>query len=273
MSANAARTVQAVEWGQGVSDAWSSVADFIPKLVVFLVVLLIGWIIAKVVAKLIGTLLPRIGFDRLIHRSGLGRFFQSPNFTPVTLIAKLVYYFILLIALQLALTAFGTANPVSQIVNDIVLWLPQAIVAVVIIVIVAAIASAVRDILSGVLGGLSYGPLLAKIVAGFIIALGVIAALSQVGIALSVTMPVLIAVLATAGGVVVVGVGGGLIAPMRQRWEGWLSQMAADTQAAREQRPAPGQHAPSGQQYQGGQYHGDPYQGGQYPPQGGQPYA
>ena len=61
-----------------------------------------------------------------------------------------------------------------------------------------------------------------------------IAALNQVGIGLSVTLPVLIAVLATVGGILVVGVGGGLIGPMRQRWEGWLGQLEEDTRRVRE---------------------------------------
>jgi hypothetical protein len=60
---------------------------------------------------------------------------------------------------------------------------------------------------------------------GFIVALGVIAALNQLGIAVSVTMPVLITVLATVAGVIVIGVGGGLVRPMQQRWEGWLNKI------------------------------------------------
>ncbi len=32
----------AVEWGQGVEDAWGNVAEFVPKLVGFLLILIIG---------------------------------------------------------------------------------------------------------------------------------------------------------------------------------------------------------------------------------------
>ena len=241
MSGTTETSVQAIEWGTGLSNAWSSIANFVPKLAAFLVVLLIGWLIAKAVSKAVALLLDKVGFGRLIARTGMDRFFQSSSITPAGLLTKLIYYFILLIALQLALTAFGPSNPVSEIVNKIVLFLPRAIVAVVIVIIVAAIANGVKNILEGALGGLSYGPLLAKIVAGFIIALGVIAALGQVGIGLTVTMPVLIAVLATIGGVIVVGVGGGLITPMRDRWEGWLTQISDDTKqlkADRERRAA-----------------------------------
>lgn len=229
MSSHTAASVQAIEWSGGLEDSWSSIASFIPKLIAFLIVVVIGWIVAKVVARVLGKVLEKLGFGRLLDKAGLSRFFAQSSFTPITLICKLVYYFILLIALQLGLTAFGQSNPVSDIINDIVTFLPKAIVAIVIVVIVSAIASAVKDLLRGVLGGVSYGEVLTNIVGVFIVALGVIAALNQVGIATTVTMPVLITVLATIGGILVVGVGGGLIGPMRTRWEGWLGALEAET--------------------------------------------
>lgn len=215
-----------VDWTSGISDAWSSVASFVPKLLVFLVVFFVGWIVAKAVATFVGVLLGKVGFDALLAKSGLADLLSGSAIKPVELLTKLVYYFVLLIALQLALSAFGPTNPVSQIVNDIVAWLPKAIVAIVIVVIAGAVANVVKDILRDVLAGVSYGELLARIASGFIIALGVIAALNQVGIGATVTLPVLITVLATVGGILVVGVGGGLIAPMRGRWEGWLDGLA-----------------------------------------------
>jgi hypothetical protein len=57
-----------------------------------------------------------------------------------------------------------------------------------------------------------------------------------VGVATTVTTPVLIAILATIGGVIVVGVGGGLIKPMQHRWEGYLAK--AEEEAPRIKRQA-----------------------------------
>lgn len=227
----------AVDWQGGISDTLAAVMSFIPKLLIFLVVLFVAWIVAKAVSKGLGIILQKSGFTTLLDKAGADETLAKASIDPISLITKLAYYFILLIGLQLALTAFGPSNPVSAIVNDIVAWLPKAVVAIVIVVIAAAVANAVKDILSGVLGGLSYGPMLAKVVAGFIVALGVIAALNQVGIGLSVTLPVLVAVLATIGGILVVGVGGGLIGPMRQRWEGWLGQIEQDTRQVKATRP------------------------------------
>lgn len=100
--------------------------------------------------------LDKLGFDRLLDKAGINRF-TGPSFDPATIIVKLIDYFILLIALQLALSAFGDQNPVSQIVNDIVTWLPKGFVANVIIIVAAAVANAVKDVMGAALSGLSYG--------------------------------------------------------------------------------------------------------------------
>jgi len=233
-------TALSIDWDGEFSDSIGSVIDFVPKLVVFLIVLFIGWIVAKAVAKFLGVVLQRVGFTKVLTKAGADQALGSAGIEPISLITKLAYYFIFLIALQLALSAFGPSNPVSEIVNDIVRWLPRALVAIVIVVIAAAVANAVKDILGDALGSVSYGSLLTKIVSGFIIALGVIAALNQIGIGLSVTLPVLIAVLGTIGGILVVGVGGGLIGPARVRWERWLGQLETESANARHAAPAAG---------------------------------
>jgi len=72
------------------------------------------------------------------------------------------------------------------------------------------------------------------VAAVFILGLGIIAALNQVGIATTVTTPVLIAVLATIAGILVVGVGGGLIKPMQTRWESYLTSAEEEAPKIRE---------------------------------------
>ena len=124
-----------------------------------------------------------------------------------TIASKIVYYALLLFVLQLAFGVFGP-NPISDLISGVIAFLPKLFVALIIIVVASAIAAAVRDLLANTLTGLSYGKTLANVASIFIIGLGVIAALNQVGIALTVTLPVLIAVLGTLGGILVVGVGG-----------------------------------------------------------------
>lgn len=215
----------------------ATVTTFVPKLLLFLVIMLLGWILARILRSVIDKILERVGFDRVVERSELGRSLARSKYDASDLIAALVYYAVLLIVLQLAFGVFGP-NPVSVMLAGIVAFLPKAIVAIVIVVIAAAIASAVKDIIAGALGGLAYGRLLANVASVFIIGLGVIAALNQIGVAVTVTTPILVAVLATIGGVIVVGVGGGLLRPMQQRWERWLQRAEADVPQFRAQAEA-----------------------------------
>lgn len=209
--------------GSALRDGLSLVFTFVPKLLLFLVILLIGWLIAKALRKGVNVLLERVGFDRAVERGGVGRALAQSKYDASDLVATLVYYAVLLITFQLAFGAFGP-NPISDLLASIVSFLPALAVAIIIVVIAAAIAAAVKDLITGAMGGLSYGKVLANIASVFIIGLGIIAALSQIGIAVAVTLPVLITVLATVAGILIVGVGGGLITPMRQRWEQILTK-------------------------------------------------
>jgi hypothetical protein len=203
-------------------DGLTTIAEFVPKLALFLVILVIGIIIAKVIAKALNALLERAGFDRAVERGGIKRALSSSKMDASDIVAKLIYYTLLLFVLQLAFGVFG-ANPISRLIEDVIRFLPSLVVAIIILVVAASIAAAVKGLLENMIGGLSYGRALANIASAFILFLGVIAALNQVGVATTVTTPVLIAILATVAGVIIVGVGGGLIRPMQQRWEGYLS--------------------------------------------------
>ncbi len=213
-----------------LQQTWNTVATFVPKLVAFLLILIIGWIIARVLAKAINAILERVGFDRAVERGGVKQALARSKYDASDIVAKLVYYALVLFVLQAAFGVFGP-NPISDLLTRIITFLPSLIVAIIIVVIVAAIATAVRELITNTLGGLSYGKVLANIAGAFILGLGVIAALNQIGVATTVTTPILVTVLATAGGILVVGVGGGLIDPMRDRWRRWLA--TADTEAAR----------------------------------------
>lgn len=206
----------------------NTVFHSIPKILVFLAILIIGWVVAKILARVVDAVLRRARFDQFVARGAIGQALARSNTDATALIAKIVYYAILLVTLQMAFGVWGP-NPISTMLNAVVGWLPKAIVAIVIVVIASAIAKVVKDLINGAIGGLSYGPFLASAASVIIIALGAIAAVNQVGIAYSVTEPVLYTVLFTGGAVVAIGVGGGLIKPMQERWERMLSAAERET--------------------------------------------
>lgn len=220
-----------MDFQSGLSQAWTSIATFVPKLIAFLVILLIGWIIAKLLSKGLDMLLRKIGMEKAAEKSGLSGLFENSKYDTTRLISRIVFFALLLITLNTAFAVFGN-NPISDLLASVVAWLPRALVAIVIIVVAAAIANIVKDIIASALSSVSSGRLLATIAWAFIIGLGVIAAVNQIGVARFVTNAVLVAVLASIVGIAIVGLGGGLIRPMQDRWRGWLGRIEDESKQA-----------------------------------------
>jgi hypothetical protein len=215
-------TLASINFSQGLSNAWSNVAQIVPKFIGFLAILVIGWFISRLLTRVLDRVLRRVGFEKVAERGGISRALAQSKYDTTALVCKVVYYALLLVTLQMALGVFGT-NPVSTMINGVVSWLPKGLVACVIVIVAAAIARVVKDLVGSALSSLSYGRTLAVVASVFVLALGVIAALGQAGIATTITGPVLVAVLATIAGILIVGVGGGMVMPMRERWERMLN--------------------------------------------------
>jgi hypothetical protein len=225
-----------------LADVFHAAALFVPRFLVFASMLLVGWLIARLARKLCVAVLTRIGLPRMVERSGLNRFLARGPAGPdsmaaradldaTTLIGRLVYCAVLLITAQLAFGVWGP-NPVSDLISDVLAWIPRAAVAVVIVAVAAALAQGARRAVATVLGATSYARPLASVAWFLVLGMGVVAALNQIGVAGSVTTPLLITVLATVGGILVVGAGGGLIRPMQHRWERILISVEAQARNA-----------------------------------------
>jgi hypothetical protein len=214
--------------GTSFQNLLDTVFHSIPKIIVFLVIIVIGWIVARILARLVDMGLRKVRFDHFVERGMIGQALARSNTDATMLIARIIYYAILLVTLQMAFGVWGP-NPISTMLNAVVAWIPKLIVAIIIVVIASAIARVVRDLIISAIGGLSYGRFLASVASVLIIALGVIAALDQVGIAAMVIQPILYTVLLTAGAILAIGIGGGLIKPMQSRWERMLTVAERET--------------------------------------------
>jgi hypothetical protein len=209
---------EAFDYTTGLSNAWSNVATFVPKLVVFLIIVVVGWIIAKAITKAISAVLTRVGFDRAVERGGIKKALDSSKYDASGILARIVYYAIMLFVLSTAFGVFGR-NPISTYLHAVIAYLPLVFVAIIIVIIASAIGAAAKALIENSLSGVSYAKVLGNAVAGLILALGIIAALDQLHVATSVVNAVLYAALAALVGVVIVAVGGGGIQTMSRRWE------------------------------------------------------
>jgi hypothetical protein len=213
-----ASPILAIEFEQGIEDAFADVAEFVPKLIGFLVILVIGYLIAKALSKVADAILERVGFDRAVERGGVKQALSASKYDASDIVSKIIFYALVLLVLQMAFGVFGT-NPVSDLITDIIAYLPKVFVAIVIIVIASAVAAAVKSLVEGALGGLPYGRMIANIASTSIIGFGAFAALSQLQIAPNIVEGLYYAILALIVGSGIVAIGGGGIAPMRAQWE------------------------------------------------------
>jgi hypothetical protein len=208
----------AVDYQAGIENAWANVATFVPKLLAALVILLVGYFVAKAVASILNKVLERVGFDRVVERGGVRQVLARSRYDASDILAKLVFWTIMLLVLQLAFGVFG-ANPVSDLLRGLIAYLPNVFVAILILVIAAAIARAVTDLLSNLLGAVQGGQVLAKGAGVAILVFAIFAALDQLNIAPRIVTGLWYALLAAVVGSVIVAVGGGGIRTMQRYWE------------------------------------------------------
>jgi hypothetical protein len=212
-----------------VRDGITTFTTFVPKLLGFLVILLVGYFIAKIIAKLVDKGLEKAGFDRAVERGGIKKALATSSYDASDIVAKLVFFAVFIPFLSAAVGTLGI-SALEQPLSAFIALIPRIIVAIVLVVIGAVIAGTVKSFISNALGGLSYGTVLAN-VASVLILLGFVkSALDQVGIATTVTGPLLYTILGTVAGVIIIGAGGGLIKPMQSRWETMLN--TAETESA-----------------------------------------
>jgi hypothetical protein len=162
--------------------------------------------------------LERVGFDRVVERGGVRQVLARSRYDASDILAKLVFWTIMLLVLQLAFGVFGS-NPVSDLLAGLIAYLPNVFVAILILVIAAAIARAVTDLLSNLLSSVQGGQLLARGAGIAVLVFAVFAALDQLQIAPRIVTGLWYALLAAVVGSVIVAVGGGGIRTMQHYWE------------------------------------------------------
>jgi hypothetical protein len=222
----------AVNTKLGLQAAWANVLFFVPKVLLFIILLIAGHFIGKILCRALNSVLERVGFDRLVERGGIKRALARTKWDASDILGKVLYYFVMLFALQLAFGVFGP-NPVSDMLNRVVAYLPNIFVAGIIIIVGGAIAAAVKQIIQAALGGLSYGRVLAVGASVAIWTVAAFAALNQLGIAPAIVNGLFYAMLAIIAGSAIVAIGGGGISPMRAQWERFLGRVAQEAPKAR----------------------------------------
>jgi hypothetical protein len=177
-------------WGAAImTSAAAALALFlgaIPKVLGFLVILVIGWIIASAIAKVVAGLLRAVNFNDLARRSGFSGFVQQMGLhtDAAGALALIALWFVRLVVLVVAFDALGLPA-VSQVLGQLLLFLPNLVVAMVVLVIAGLAANALSSLVRGsaASAGLGNPDLLATIARVAVWVFGIVIAVNQIGIA------------------------------------------------------------------------------------------
>ncbi len=218
--------LEGFNWGSGISDAWSKVATIAPKVVIFLAILVLGRIVVGFIRRAARKVLDRAGFNRVVERAALSKALSMSGKTPSATVAKLLGYALMLLVVTTAFAVFGADNPVSQMLNQIVAFLPKVFVAIAIVVVAGFVARVVRELVAGLLNGkVGNADMMAKGAGTAVMVIGAFAALNQLEIAPAIINGLFYAMLAIIVGSAIIAIGGGGIGPMRRQWEKTVSKI------------------------------------------------
>src|SRR5919106_2880938 len=169
---------------QPLQNALSTFLSYLPQLIGAIVILIIGYIVAKVLQAVVGRVLQGIGFDGWMEKGGIKQFFDraQTNYTPATVIGRLVFWFVFIIALTMAADALGIPQ-VSAVLGQLIAYIPNIIAAILILILAALLA----NFLAGIVRGATESDTLASVARYAIIVYAVFAALTQLGIAVQLT--------------------------------------------------------------------------------------
>lgn len=164
-----------------LSDMIGTFINFVPALIGALLLLFVGKIVSGFVAKLAHKLLKAVKFDAVIDKSGLGAMVERGGYPDsALLIAKIVGWAIMLVFVQLAVSTLGI-DSIETLVNDLVAWIPNVIIAIILIVITGAIANFVKGVLAPTMASVAAGDTLLKVIVAAIWVLGGMMAIDQLG--------------------------------------------------------------------------------------------
>src|SRR5829696_2125342 len=169
-----------------LAGALNTFLSAIPRIIGFAVVLIVGWIISSLFARGVQALLHAVKFNELARRSGFADFVQKMGVRNDSsgVIASIVKWFVRLITLVVAFDTLGLPA-VSNVLNQLLLWLPNLVVALVVLVIGGLAANGLGQLVRGASAkaGFTNPDMLATATRVAVWGFAIIVAVTQLGIA------------------------------------------------------------------------------------------
>lgn len=164
----------------------NAIAISLPRILGAILILIIGWIIAKLLKRGLRKLLYLVKFNYLTEKTGIDKFLKEggAKLNSIGIIGTLFYWTLMLIVLIATLNSLNL-TVASTLFNEIMMYLPNIIVAIVILIIGIYLARMVSQITKTSLKGMKEktSGLISQIAFIAIIILTIFVTLGQLNIA------------------------------------------------------------------------------------------
>ena len=173
-----------VDISQSLQEGLNDLIGFIPKLIGFLIILLIGYLVAKALQKVVALALEKVGTDKALRSGTTGEYIKrvAPDTSPSQVIGVVVFWFILLGALSIAISALGIAA-LNDFIANVFNYLPNVIAAILILVVAIALAGWLTQLITRSMGETTMGKVTSTAVPSLVLGIAVFMVLDQLGIA------------------------------------------------------------------------------------------
>jgi small-conductance mechanosensitive channel len=167
-------------------DAFSMILSAIPRILGFIVIVAIGWFVSSMLARGVTRLLRVIRFDELMQKSGLADFMtkMGTGTDSAGIVSGLVKWLVRIVVLLVAFDVLGLPA-VSDVMRQLLLWLPNLVVAIFVLFIGGIAARTLGNIVRGATAeaGFANPETLANITRTTVWAFAIVVAINQLGIA------------------------------------------------------------------------------------------
>jgi hypothetical protein len=190
-------------WGEAISmsvlELWGRFISFLPSLIGALLVFFLGLIVAVALGKAAEKVISVLKIDQVLDKMRVGEKFKQAGLEihVAKFFGGLVKWFLILVFLMAATDILGLAQ-VTEFLNSIILYIPNVVVATVILSLAFLLGNFVYSVVRGSTraAGVMSANLLATITKWAIIIVGMLAAIEQLGIAVSLINTIFIGVIA-----------------------------------------------------------------------------
>jgi hypothetical protein len=140
---------------------------FLPNLLAAVVIVIVGLFVARILQRIVTSALHALGADAISDRVGLSQYLGKPKLSG--LLGYFVYVIVFIPVVIAALNALGLtylAQPLSDMLMQVLLAIPKIVVAVVVLFVAYMVARVIADLVSNLLSNAGFDKLAARLSLG-----------------------------------------------------------------------------------------------------------